>query len=53
LYPGGKNALISWTTIPVLGFSRGVVDVTFVSTAAADVVDFEKGPLEKNYNLIL
>lgn len=47
LYPGGRNALISWTTTPALGFVR-VVDVVFVSATSVDVVGFEEGHLKKN-----
>lgn len=47
LYPGGRNALISWTTRLGLGFVRGVVDVVFVSTASVDVVGFEEGHLKE------
>lgn len=45
LYPGGKNALMSWATTLTLGFPRGVVDVTLVS--AASVVGFEEGHLAR------
>lgn len=47
LYPGGRNALISWTTMLALGFVRGVVDVVCVSAVSVDVVGFE-GHLKKN-----
>jgi len=49
LYPGGKNALISWTAMLALGFVRIVVDVVFISSvfvASVDVVGFE-GHLEE------
>jgi hypothetical protein len=47
LYPGGSNALISWTTMLALGFVRGVVDVVFVSGASVDVVGFGGAHLEE------
>lgn len=47
LYPDGRKALISWTTMLGLGFVRGVVDVVFVSAISVDVVGFEEGLEEK------
>lgn len=47
LYPAGRNALMSWTTMLALGFVRGVVDVVFVSVASVDVVGFGGGHLEE------
>lgn len=44
LYPEGRNALISWTTVLALDFARGVVNMVFVSITSVDV-GFEEGHL--------